>query len=376
MKRELFLALWAGALASIPAGADETVRFNTRDPGRKKAILHWGIDATWASPQNTEESVRNAGPEIDFVRIGFYMHEKLNDDGGLSAGQIGKLRHALDCARIVGEKVPIMLSPHNEEGIIDWYKNPDGSAHLDRWFGVMEKTREWIESQGHRVVFVEAFNEPDYDKWNMGTREDLDELSKRLKAWKIQRVGPSVMNTEWAESWYDDIRRNIDAGSTHTLYGTMEQFLDFAKEVKRDRKKFFCPESHSIAEVMAGAEAGVDYAAWWGPINVARGHFMRACQGMRLAYEAVEENWSAASVYRAPDGSLHAFVGAAERENGKTTTYELVCTNEDVTYFPDGDRENGQFRERGKGFTVQAKPPDGERSLWIEIVPKNPSGRR
>jgi hypothetical protein len=371
MKNVPFLVLLAAAVAPIAAGDDTTVRFDTRARGEEKAIRHWGIDATWASPPNTRESMRHGEPLIEFVRIGFYMHEPLGEDGNLSRGQIGKLGEALACAKIVARDVPIMLSPHNEEGIIDWYKNPDGSAHLDRWFQVMARTREWVESQGHHVAMIEAFNEPDYEKWNMGTREDLDELSKRMKAWEVQRVGPSTMSTQWAESWYGAIHRNVDVGSTHTLYGTMREFIDLAKEVKRDRNRFFCPESHSIAEVMVGAEVGVDYAAWWGPINEARGRFMRACQGKRLAYEAVEENWSAGCVYRAPDGSLHAFVGSTERENGKTTGYRFICTNEDVTYFPDGNRTRGQPRKRGQAFAVVAKPPEGERSQWIEIVPMN-----
>lgn len=362
----------AAVVTSAGARGGEIVRFNTRDAGVKKQILHWGIDATWASPQNARESVRNAGTQIDFVRVGFYMNEKLNDDGSLGAGQIKNLRHALDCAEIAGKRIPIMISPHNEAGIIDWYKNPNGSAHLDRWFQVMEKTREWIEAQGHTVIIAEAFNEPDYDKWKMGNREDLNELSKRLKAWKILRVGPSTMSSKSAESWYKKCGRNLDAGSTHTLYGGMKEFTEFAKQVKRGGKKFMCPEAHSIAEAMAGAEAGVDYVAWWAAISPARGSFMRANQGLRLAYVAVEKNWSAASVYRAPDGTLHGFADTAERENGKTTTYHFICNNEAVTYYPNGDRGKGQFRKRGEGFTVQAKPPDGERCVWVEIIPKSP----
>lgn len=365
------MAMAAVAMAWTAAHGDEIVRFNTRDPGKKKPILHWGIDATWASPQNAQESVRNAGPEIDFVRIGFYMNEKPKDDGSLSDGQVRNLRHALDCAEIAGKQIPIMISPHNEAGIIDWYKNPDGSAHLDRWFQAMEKTRAWIEVHGHKVIIVEAFNEPDYDKWNMGNRKDLNELSQRLKAWQIMRVGPSTMSTQWAKSWYEKSERNLDAGSTHTLYGTMEEFKDFVNEVKRGRRKFMCPEAHSIAEAMAAAEMGVDSVAWWAAINPARGSFMRACQGTRLAYTAVEKNWSAACVYRAPDGSLHGFVDATERENGKTTSYTFLCGNEDVTYYPNGDRSKGHFRKSGEGFAVQAKPPNEKPSPWVEIVPKS-----
>ncbi len=368
MKRLIVVALTVIAAGSTFAETTKTIKFDTSQKGESKPIREWGIDATWASWNNTQESVRNAGDEIDFVRVGFYMHEPYNEDGSLSSDQIKKLDEALNCANIVDEKIPVMISPHNEQGIIDWYKD----AGFDRWYHVMEKTRDYIESKGHKVVYVEAFNEPDYGEWNMGDKGDLDKLLERLGKWKVLRVGPSVMNCDGAESWYDEINRNVDAGSTHTLYGAMDQFIDFIEEVKGDRKKFFCPESHSIAEAMAAADAGADYCAWWGPINEARANFMRACQGTRLAYVAVERNWSAACVYRAPDKTLHGFVGANERENGITTTYRFVCTNEDVTYYPDGDMKNGQFRKRGEAFEIQAKPPQGERSQWIRIVP----GRR
>jgi len=377
MKMQSFVhmgvAILFGAAVSALAGTTKTIKFDTRAAAESKPIAEWGIDATWASWHNTQESVRNAGPEIDFMRVGFYMHEQYNDDGTLSDDQISKLDEALSCANIVGPNIPIMISPHNEQGIIDWYKHSDGKDRFGRWYHVMEKTKEYVEAKGHEVVYVEAFNEPDYAQWNMGTMKDLDALFERLEGWHVLRVGPSTMNCDGAEAWYDAIDRNIDAGSTHTLYGSMKEFTGFIDEVKGDRKKFFCTESHSIAETMVAADAGVDYLLWWGPINEARASFMRACQGMRLAYEPVERNFSAACVYRAPDGTLHGFAGTAERENGITTEYKFVCTNEDVTYYLDGDMDNGQFRKRGQTFAVEAKPDgQGPISRWLKIIPGQP----
>jgi len=367
----LVAVLFLSTADSLWAVTSKTIKFDTRLKGEKKSVREWGIDATWASWHNTQESVRNAGDEIDFVRIGFYMHEPYSSDGSLSRDQISKLDEALKCAKMVAPRIPIMISPHNEQGIIDWYKE----SGYDRWYHVMVKTREYIEAQGHEVIYLEAFNEPDYTQWNMGTADDLDALFERLEDWKIMRVGPSVMNCDAAEPWYDEIDQNVDAGSTHTLYGSMDAFTDFMEDVRRDRKIAFCPELHSIAEAMAGADAGVEYMSWWGPINEARAAFMRACQGVRLAYEPVERNWSAASVYRAPDGTLHGFAGTAERENGITTEYRFVCTNEDVTYYLDGDMKNGQFRRRGEAFEVQAKPGgEGPISRWVKIV-SGPPGR-
>ena len=353
---------------SAQAETVKTIKFCAKDKGEQTPIRGWGIDNTWVSWNNTQESIRNAGELIDFVRVGFYLTEPYQENGHLSDDQEEKLRHAIETAELVDKRIPIMLTPHNEEGIIDWYKDGSGNVRIDRWLHVMEQSRKYIKRQGHKVLYVEAFNEPDYADWNMGTKDDLNELFERLEDWGVVRVGPSVMNSQWAESWYDEVEDNLDAGSTHTLYGTMEQFIDFIKTVKRDRKLFFCAESHSIAEAMVGLEYGMDYLMWWAEIDEGRGHFMRASQGDRLAYVEVEDNWSAACVYRDPDDELYGFAGTAERENGITTTYKFVCTDKDVTYCVDGDEDNGEFREKGEPFEVTAKPPDGDRSIWLRIV--------
>jgi len=154
------------------AQATRTVRFSTREKGKKRAIENWGIDATWVNFYNAKASSRNAGDQIDFIRIGFYLHEKFNADGSLSKGQIEKLDNALKFVDMVDEELPVMLSPNNEEGIIDWYKNRDGSAIVDRWVNVMGKTKEYVESKGHKVTGLEVFNEPDWKKWNMGGKAE------------------------------------------------------------------------------------------------------------------------------------------------------------------------------------------------------------
>ena len=132
------------------------------------------------------------------------------------------------------------------------------------------------------------------------------------------------------------------------------------------------PEVHSLVEVIVGAEEGIDSACFWDQINKGRASFMKACQGRRLAYVEVEENWSAACVYRGLDGVIYGFASTNERENGIETSYKFVCGNEDVTYCPEGDTSKGVFRKRGQPFLVQAKiPGEGKKSItqWFIIVP-------
>jgi len=268
--------------------------------------------------------------------------------------------------------MPIMLSPNNEKGIIDWYKKPDGSAHIERWYNVMLKTKEYIESKGHKVISIEVFNEPDWKKWNMGHKEDCNTLFKMCANWDILRVGPSTLSTGSAAKWYGEVKTNIDVGGTHTLGGNMPQYIDFIKQVKRDKKSFMNPEVHSLVEVIVGAEEGLDSACWWDQINVARGTFMNACQGERIAYAPVKDNWSAGCIYRGKDGVLYGFASTNERSNGKETLYKFTCKNTDVTYFINGDEKIGVFKKKGESFEIQAKVEgEGKKSIthWFTIVP-------
>lgn len=321
---------------------------------------------------NAHATAKHAGDLVDFIRISFYLHEPYNEDGSLSAGQIKSLDHALKFVKVFGKTMPVMLSPANMEGIIDWYKKPDGSAHIERWYNVMLKSREYVESKGYKVVALEVFNEPDWKKWNMGKMEDLDELFEMCADWKVMRVGPSTLSPTPATEWYREIRKNIDCGGTHTLGGSMEQYVDLIKRVKKDRKSFMNPEVHSLVEVIVGAEEGMDAVCWWDQINAGRAAFMKACKGKRIAYECVEKNWSAACIYRGEDDILYGFASTNERTNGKPTRYKFVCKNEDVTYGLNGNKEKGEFRKKGEPFWVQAKDESGEKKFitkWFTIVP-------
>lgn len=248
------------------------MKFSVGSKGKSRVIKQWGIDTTWVNYYNARASSKNAGEQIDFIRIGFYLHEQTNRDGSLSKGQTEKLEAALKYVDIVNEKLndnasdktedkaenkmPLMLSPCNTEGIIDWYKNPNGTARVDRWFNVMLKTKEYLESKDHKVVSVEVFNEPDWHKWNMGKKADLNHLFKMCKAPEIQRIGPSTLSTQPSMNWYQNVRANVEVASTHTLGGTMAQYVDFIRKAKRDRKQFMNPEVHALVEVIVGAEEG------------------------------------------------------------------------------------------------------------------------
>ena len=84
-----------------------------------------------------------------------------------------------------------------------------------------------------------------------------------------------------------------------------------------------------LYEVITGMQTGI----WWGWAEYARGEFCKASRtgGERLAYAENRPKWSAASVYRAPDGKVQAFGGASERQ-ANTSSYNFISTDRVVYY--------------------------------------------
>jgi|GEM_PF-3833421 len=53
----------------------KTITFKASDEGEDKSLNHWGVDATWLNMHNAHFTKRNAEGLIDYVRIGFFLHE-------------------------------------------------------------------------------------------------------------------------------------------------------------------------------------------------------------------------------------------------------------------------------------------------------------
>lgn len=76
------IAVMSGFFAAVSARAqDHTLNFNTSDPGVTKSIETWGMDVTWASPDNMRSALINMGSDqIDVVRVG-YLQARLFQPG-------------------------------------------------------------------------------------------------------------------------------------------------------------------------------------------------------------------------------------------------------------------------------------------------------
>ncbi|MEJ5259472.1 MAG: carbohydrate-binding domain-containing protein [Anaerohalosphaeraceae bacterium] len=324
----LYAALWLGWSGFVLA---ETVSFSTADAGQVKSVPEWGVDTAWPSRDNMRISIAHMGLDaIDIIRLNFYMDEPLTANGEIADSSKAKINNQLSIAAMAGSK-PLMLTPATGDGVHSWYKN-GSQVWPDRWAQLIEATQAYINRP---IAAVEPFNEPDYSPWNQGTPQNLyDILGLLQNSPRFQGTllgGPSVLNSDTARTWYDVIKSRVHLGSTHQLAGSTNSYVNFLQYVKANGAIPHNPELHSLAEAIYGAEYGLGGGIWWGPVVLPRGVFVRASDGRRLGYSENRGKYSAAAVYRAPDGKIYGFAGCFERQ-GALTPYRFVCTDRDVYY--------------------------------------------
>ena len=201
---------------------------------------------------------------------------------------------------------------------------------------VIQATQQYIAQKYNKsIAGVEPFNEPDY--WSgQGTPQNLNDIMTALHNipafQNTALIGASTLNSDVAQSWYDQIAGPATYGSTHELAGSANSYVNFIQHVKANGDMPYNPELHSLAEAIYGAQYGLagrhlvgrgDEGSWpFCPI------FPRPTTGVR---GKSRKRRTAAAVYRAPDGSIRAFAGGFER-SGTSTPYRFVSTDRDV-YF-------------------------------------------
>lgn len=147
------------------------------------------------------------------------------------------------------------------------------------------------------------------------------------------------MNCDNALEWYNYLSSQLDEGNTHQLAGGFDNYAKFFETVRANGHYATADELHNVMEAMVGVEYGMQTGIWWYTTEHARAEFVKASDGERLAYSEHRPNWTAASVYRNPEGDIKGFIGSSERQ-GVTTSYRFVSKEKDV--FFDG---HGPMRE-------------------------------
>jgi hypothetical protein len=333
----VLLATWASLGA--PAHAANTLTFNPGDAGVTKSVAQWGVDTAWPNYDNVRLSIAHMGQaNVDVVRLTFITEQPLVDNGNgtfsLNATARGLVDAQLALAALAGSKpltlVPTIGATHSS------YLAGSG-INVTNWVRLIRTTQEYINSRPGftttPIASIEPFNEPDY--WaGQGTPAQLNSVITQLKAipafQNTEMLAGSTLNSNNAPSWYNQAPA-ATVGSSHLLGGSLTSYVNFMKSVQAAGEPFANPELHSLGEAIVGAEHGMASGIWWADVLRARGLFVQASDGKRLAYFEDLPRQSAAAVYRGPDGKIRAFAGGLERF-GTPTAYRFVSTAQEV-YF-------------------------------------------
>lgn len=343
--------------------ANRTLFFDTRDEGVSLPIL-WGFDTAWNSEANMLRGIRFATPEtVGLARVSFQPWAEITEKGVLPSALLANLNSRMKTVGLIGHTVDIVLNLDGGDQTVKEiyggyeYENPDDPwwspktyigdvvEQGSKWADLIDATAAAVEAMGYKVVTASPLNEPDLEL-NGTPIELFYEIAKNLKDYDnyprfrdIRISGGNTLNNDEAWKWYEYNREFLDEGNTHQLAGVFDTYAEFFTKVREDGKVATADELHNVMEAMVGVEYGMQNAIWWGTAEQARGEFMKASFGKRLAYSENRQAWSAASVYRAPSGKVQAFLGCSERQ-AKPSTYKFVRAEGD--FYVDG---KGPFRE-------------------------------
>ena len=317
----------SGTLEALPK-TDRIVPFNIQDEGISLPIT-WGLDTAWPSEENIRRGVAYVGPErIDVVRVSFQPTYPITDEGELTQYQKDSIDLRLKLVDLTGADTKLAINcdhPH----VDDWYiGNPE------RWAQLIELTTKRYQAAGREVVSIAPFNEPDFG-WGQGDINDFYNIAKLLQENpffdQIRICGGNTLNCDRALEWYNFLKDYLDEGNTHQLAGTFDNYASFFETVRNNGHYATADELHNVMEAMVGVEYGMQTGIWWGTTEHARAEFVKASDGTRLAYTEHRPNWTAAAVYRNPEGEIKGFVGSSERL-AAATTYRFISESEDVFF--------------------------------------------
>jgi hypothetical protein len=347
--------------------ADRTVVFDLSDTGVHKPVI-WGLDLAWLSEDNIRRGIAFMGADrVDVVRSSFMPTEPLKE-GALQGDALTNTNLRIDIInRRLDKRTEVALNC-DHPSVHSFF-----SGNAENWAQLIAITTQMHQDAGRTVVSVSPFNEPDYG-WGQGTLSDFfniaGELKKNPDFDSIRISGGNTLNTDQALPWYNQLKSRLDEGNTHQLAGSFDHYAAFYEAVRANGHHATNDELHNVMEAMVGVEYGLQTGIWWGTAELARGEFVKASDGRRLAYAEHRPNWTAASVYRNPGGEVKAFVGSSERQ-AATTTYLFISKDREVFFDGHGPQREYQVEIPG-GTGYQQGQTNAEKMVtitWGDDIP-------
>lgn len=323
--------------------------FSINDAGVDKSVPTWGVDAAIGSAYAARQSIANIGQaNVDAARVLVFFDEPLVNNGGtweLNAAAKAKvdtrlnIQGQLDLATAIRADLPLTFGTAGTfPDEIDESYVQNGVVDVVQYARAIKATQEYINSKpgytNSPIMAIEAYNEPDFEL-TYANPTDLNNIIAQLKTYtefqNTLMVAPSTLNSDVARGWYDQVPQ-ATAGSSHLLAGSLASWTDFIDHVNNTGKPFVSMELHSMGEILAGADRGMEIGMVWAEVLRGRGTLIRASDGERLSYTEDRVNQAAAAVYRAPDGQVYAFAGGLERDyTGTHTSFRFE--SEELVYF-------------------------------------------
>lgn len=341
--------------------ADRIVNFSITDPGVSKTIK-FGADLAWPSRSNFIRVVRFMGKDqTDVARVSFQPTHPLID-GDLQQEQIDALNYRLGIVEeFASPDVEIVM---NSDAIS---VDPYFLGNAENWKNLLKANAKRIEERGYPVISIGPMNEPDLGP-SQGTMQDFYDIVVEMKGdsyFDGKRIsGGNTLNTDRAIEWYEFLKpAGINEGNTHQLAGSFDNYVNFFQQVRANGDYASNDELHNVMEALVGYEYGMQMGIWWGNGNYARGEMVKAFDGQRIGYAEHRPNWTAAAVYRTPEGKVQAFAGTSERQ-ANTTSFKYVSKDRMVYYNGYGPQREFMLEMPG-GTGYQQGQTNAERVLNI-----------
>ncbi len=358
----VFGVLFALVFASPVRAQDHTILFSPTDPGITRSITNWGLDTCWANFDNMQRGLIFMGTNnVNIVRVGFFVDAPLTNNDVTPANKSSLQA----CASLAGMATAATRWDMNlNTSVNTWYVSGAKTVYTDRWAAAIEACQRYYNRS---IWMVEGFNEPDYTPNNEGSKQNLYDIFGYLQASTnfpgTLMAGGSALNNDVAQAWFNPVASRVAIGTTHCLAGTAANYVSFLQAVTASNAVPFNPELHNVMEAIMGVEYGLKGGIWWGSAELARGNFVKACQGQRLGYADDLTKWTAAAVYRGTNGAVQAFFGGSERM-ATTTSYRLFAKDRDVFYDGNGPQRSYAVTVPG-GTGYQVNQPNAEKVVNI-----------
>ncbi|PHN02711.1 LamG-like jellyroll fold domain-containing protein [Flavilitoribacter nigricans] len=317
---------------------DRFVPFMLSDPGISKTV-EFGADLAWSFDQNYRRALLFMGQDqVDVTRVSYQPTHPLVD-GDIQGQQIIDLNWRLSLVQSYAAPTTRIVMNVDAPTI-----DPSYVGNAQNWRDLVKATATRIQDAGYEVVSVGPMNEPDYST-EQGTIDDFYNIVVAMRNDPffddIRISGGNVLNCDLATQWYEYLHpAGVNEGNTHQLAGEFTPYAEFFENVRANGDWASNDELHNVMEALVGYEYGMQMGIWWGPADLARGEMVKAFDGQRIGYAEHRPNWTAAAVYRTPEGKVQAFGGTSERQ-AATTTYNYL-SKERVVYY-DGHGPQREF---------------------------------